>query len=259
MDHLSVSQINLYLLCGLKYKFQYIDNLPRPFRSSALVMGSAFHSTLAYYHQQKKDGNDVSHETLYRIFDSDWYAQTIDTEIRYKEREQELTLKSQGKEFLNLYTLDFKGEVEAYEVPFRIPIILSSNGTQHTIPFEGFIDLVETHDTLVEFKTSGQTMSAHDVHTHLQLTAYSYVYQTLHRKLPQKIKLINFVKGRKPKMVTFETKREQQDFEAFLYVVRKVVEGIQSEVFIPHQGYWCKDCEYASHCPLGANLKRIAS
>ena len=59
-------------------------------------------------------------------------------------------------------------------------------------------------------------------------------------------------------MVTFETKREQQDFEAFLNVVRKVAEGIQSEVFIPHQGYGCKDCEYASHCPLGANLQRVA-
>ena len=40
-DHLSVSQINVYLACPLKYRFQYVDEIPRAFTSSALVFGIA--------------------------------------------------------------------------------------------------------------------------------------------------------------------------------------------------------------------------
>jgi len=30
-DHISVSQINLFLMCPLKYRFSYIDGLPKLF------------------------------------------------------------------------------------------------------------------------------------------------------------------------------------------------------------------------------------
>ena len=56
MDHLSSSQINLYLLCSLKYKFIYLDKLPKPFKSSGLMFGSAMHSALSWVHKEKING-----------------------------------------------------------------------------------------------------------------------------------------------------------------------------------------------------------
>src|SRR5260221_9916582 len=103
MDHLSSSQINLYLLCGLKYRFQYLDKLPKPFRSSALAFGSALHSALAWLHGEWKKGESPPLGRLFKIFDADWDSQRVETNIRYKDGEEELKIALQGKEMLMMY------------------------------------------------------------------------------------------------------------------------------------------------------------
>ena len=60
MEYLSSSRINLYLNCSLKYKFNYVDKLPKPFKSSALVFGSAIHSAISWLHKQEMNGNGVT-------------------------------------------------------------------------------------------------------------------------------------------------------------------------------------------------------
>ena len=53
MDHLSASQMNLYFQCSLKYKFQYLDKLPKPFKASGLVFGSAIHLAISWVHKNQ--------------------------------------------------------------------------------------------------------------------------------------------------------------------------------------------------------------
>jgi len=250
MDHLSSSQINVYMLCGLKYRFQYIDNLPKLFRSSALVFGSAFHSALSWLFKKEIFGQEVSLEKLYKIFDADWYSQTIDTEIRYKDGETELTLIHLGKEFLGMFFSEPRNKLKGSEVPFSIPFVDPVTGEDLGIKLEGFFDLIEADNTIVEFKTSAQTMAQSDIEYHLQLSAYAYAFRILNGKPAKGFRIVNFVKARKPKMVTFETTRNQKDLEGFFYLAKQVLHGIRSSVFYPHAGYWCKDCEYAFLCPL---------
>ena len=49
-EAISVSQINLYRTCSLKYRFQYIDQLPRLVRAAGLVFGSAVHKALEWFY-----------------------------------------------------------------------------------------------------------------------------------------------------------------------------------------------------------------
>lgn len=258
MDHLSTSQINVYLLCGLKYKYQYIDKRPKPFKSSALAFGSALHSTLAWFHEKRLNGKDVTLEKLSTIFDADWYSQKLETEIRFKEREQDMSLVATAKEFLRLYFENNHINVKAYELFFRVPLVNHVTGEDLGIVFEGYMDLVEEEDTIVEFKTSAQRMNENDVHHHLQLTAYSYAYQMLYRKLPKSLKIVNFIKGKNPRMSTIPTTRTAHQFKGFLYLASSVLKGIQSGIFIPHRGYWCNDCEYADICPLQKYARNAA-
>lgn len=248
VEYLSSSQINLYLLCSLKYKFQYIDKLPRPFRSSALVFGSAIHSAISWLHKEQMNGNTATLENLHRIFSADWYVQKSDLEVRFKYGEVETNLLVMAKEILGLYFQNPIKEVKGSEVPFSVPLIDPANGKELGINLDGFIDLIETDDTIVEFKTSAQTMYAGDVHQHLQLTAYSYAYEMLNHRPPKKLKIIDFVKNKKPKMLTFETTRDKADHKRFFQIARRVLDGIQHEVFIPKQTFMCKDCEYAGPC-----------
>lgn len=250
MDHLSSSQITLYQQCGLKYKYQYIDLLPKPFRPSALVFGSVVHSALQYLHDERIRGKKVSLDTLYRIFDADWYSQKLSTEIRFKENEQEITLIHLGKEFLGMYYKEVPRPIKGSEIPFTVPFYHPDTGEDLGVTLQGFLDLVEEDDTIVEYKTSATTLSAHDLDTRHQFTAYAYAYEILHHKPPKAIKVVNFVKGKKPKMVISETKRSRSDYKGFLFMAMQVLNGIKAEQFLPRMGFWCKECEYANICPL---------
>jgi len=95
--------MNLFLQCSLKYKFRYIDKIPSLFKSSGLALGSAVHTALSWFHKEKMNGRKVALEDFLRIFDADWYSQKVDTHIRYKDGEEEMTLVVVAKELLALY------------------------------------------------------------------------------------------------------------------------------------------------------------
>ena len=248
MEYLSSSRINLYLNCSLKYKFHYIDKLPKPFKSSALIFGSAIHSAISWLHKERMNGNEVTLERFIRIFDADWYVQKDDSNIRFKDGEMEMMLLVVAKEILGLYFQNPIKEVKGSEVPFSIPMIDPSSGKELGINLDGFFDLIEDGDAIVEFKTSAQTMHQDDVDDHLQLTAYSYAYEKLYHKPPKVLKIINFTKHKKPKMLVFETWRDEADHKRFFSLASQVLEGIKHQVFFPRQSFMCKDCEYAEPC-----------
>jgi len=106
IKHLSKSQIFLYSECSLKYKFQYVDGFPKPFKASALAFGSAVHAALEWLHKKKLRGEEVSYERLVKIFEADWYSQKIDTDLHFKNGDTWEILKLKGKELLSLYFND---------------------------------------------------------------------------------------------------------------------------------------------------------
>ena len=238
------------MLCGLKYKFQYIDELPKVFKSSALIFGSAFHSSLSWLFKEELRGNRVTLEMLYKVFDSDWYAQKIGNNIQYKPGETEPALMNLGKEFLRLFYAEPRRPIRGSEIPFTVPLLDQTTGEDLGVTLDGFFDLIEVDGTIVDFKTSAQTMTQGDIDYQIQLSAYGFAFQLLHGVQAKGYKIVNFVKSRKPKMITFDTKRSQKDFEGFFYLAKEVLKGIKASVFYPHPGYWCRDCEYAFICPI---------
>jgi len=247
-DHLSVSQINLYLLCSLKYRFQYLDELPKPFRSAALCFGSAIHAALAWYHNQEVSGNGVTLEKLCKIFEADWYAQQLEAKVLFDSAETRTGLSILAREILGLYFAQPQKKIQGSEVAFTIPLVHPTTGEKLPLNLEGFIDLISGEDTVVEFKTSGQALNARDAENHLQLTAYSYAYQAIHHRPAKRLRLVDFVKARKPKMIVLDTKRTTEDHARFFHLAKTVLSGIRNCIFFPRTGFWCRDCEYAPQC-----------
>ena len=248
IEYLSSSQMNLFLQCSLKYKFRYIDKIPTLFKSSGLALGSAVHTALSWFHKERMNGRKVVLEDFLRIFDTDWYCQKDDTHIRYKAGEQEMNLVVVAKELLALYFQQKHNGIKGAEVPFSVPLIDPSNGKELGLNLDGFMDLIEDDDTIVEFKTSNQAMNQKDLNENLQLTAYSYAYQFLHQKPPKLIKVVDLVKTKKPKIIILKTKREKKDYQRFFALAIQILRGIQYRLFFPRQSFMCKDCEYAVQC-----------
>jgi len=248
IDHLSSSQINLYLRCSLKYKFQYIDKIPKPFQSSGLAFGTVIHASLQWLHNKRMKGEDINLTTLYRIFEADWYALTLGTEIHYKDNENERGLLLMGREMLGLYFHSRGNGLKGAEVPFSIPFVNTDNGECLDIPLEGIFDLIEEDDVIVEFKTCAKTINPKDPNYYIQLTAYSYAYQMLYQKPAKSLKIIAFVKTKKPKVIPSMATRDKKDHQRFFYLAKEVIKGIRSHIFFPQPSFWCNDCEYEEPC-----------
>ena len=248
IEHLSASQINLYIQCSLKYKYQYIDQIPRPFKSSGLAFGSVLHSALDFFHKQKIRGNGPTLDKLIKIFEIDWFSQKVENEIRYKNGETEAELLLQGKQILTKYFHSYEGRPIASETPFSLPLIEPVTGEIWGPTLNGIIDLIEVEDAVVEFKATARTMDEQSVEDSVQLTCYAYAYHMLFQKEPKVLKTLNFTKTKNPKIVPLETKRDVQDFKRLFYLSQEVLRGIDSGVFIPESSFMCKDCEYWEPC-----------
>ena len=113
---------------------------------------------------------------------------------------------------------------------------------------EGMMDLIEQDHVLVEFKTSARTMDSRGLHDSLQLTCYSYAYEMLYRRPPSLLKLVDFVKTKRPKIVSLQTEAKKLDYQRFFYLANSILKGIKSNIFFPRKSFMCKDCEYAVPC-----------
>lgn len=238
IDHLSASQISLYLNCPLKYRFQYIDQLPKPFKPSGLAFGSVIHSALEWFHKEK----------LLKVFEVDWFSQGVETDIRYKNGETDSGLRMTGRELLTQYFHWDQGKPVRAEVPFSLPLVEPVTGEVLDLRLEGIIDLIETDHVVVEFKTSARTMSSQELEDNLQLTCYAYAYEMLFQSRPQTLKVVNLVKAKAPKIALLETKRGLNDYQRFFHLAREVQRGVESGIFFPRASFMCKDCEYAGPC-----------
>lgn len=248
--HISISQINLYLRCSLKYRFQYLDKMPKVFKPSALAFGSAIHSSIEWLHKEKMQGKERTLEEVLSTFEVDWFSQTIETDIHYKERENEETLKETGQKILALYYQYERsnGKTTASECPFEVPIVNLRTGEVLDLSLQGFIDLIENGETIVEIKTSAHAMDLDTLNNHLQLTTYAYAFSQLFNQEPKELKVINLIKAKTPKIQVLTTKRNPQDYERFFYTAEEVISGIKAGVFIPNPSFICKECEYAEEC-----------
>jgi len=64
----------------------------------------------------------------------------------------------------------------------------------------------------------------------------------------EQVRIVDFVKNKKPKFITLETKRSKEDYVRFFHLAGQVLKGIRQEVFFPRQSFMCKDCEYEENC-----------
>lgn len=87
-----------------------------------------------------------------------------------------------------------------------------------------------------------------DVEQSLQLTIYSYAFEKLYQWPPKSLKVIGFVKTKKPKLMVIETQRDIASYQRLYRIAFQVLKGINLQIFFPRTGFWCKDCEYGENC-----------
>ncbi len=244
---ISVSQVNAYLACPLKYRFQYVDKIPRPWRVAAMAFGSSVHAAVEWFHRERLAGRSPELTEILKIFDADWYAQTIEPLV-FSERESKDFLAEKGRAILQLY-VESANDVRpvAVEQPFELDLADPETGEVWDIRFRGIIDLVEEDETLVDLKTAGRTLESGGLERHLQLSTYALAYFLVHGSIP-KLRLDMLLKMTKPRLERHPTTRSVADLSWTAQLIREVALAIQTEHFFPNPSWRCSECEYFAHC-----------
>jgi putative RecB family exonuclease len=248
-ESISVSQINLYRTCSLKYRFQYIDELPRVGRPAAVVFGRAVHQALEWLHNARKAGDGPGLVDLLRIFEADWYAQAAEEELHFPEGTSAEHFLVKGRELLSAYYHAPAKPVQEAEFFFQVPLANPVTGEVLDVPLRGVIDLIEADGTIVEFKTALKRAAPADLPDDVQLTAYSYGYELLFGRPPTTLRRVTLLRTRTPAIDTQGTGRGPRDYERLFHLGKAVRQGIHAGVFLPNRGCWlCRDCEYDRDC-----------
>jgi len=248
MDYISISRIKTYLNCPRKYKLRYIDRLPKPFKPVGLALGSAIHTAAEWFNRKLCDGEKPDFHELLKIFRTDWFNLTLDN-IKLDNKESKDDILAKGEKLLNLFyerqMRDVK--IEEVEVPFQVALIDRDAGEILPVPLRGIFDWIESDDTLVEMKTSGRIFDTDSSDNRLQLTAYDYAYRELFNRRP-KIKILNLIKTKEPKLVEKEIILDEQDTRNLIGTAKLFLAGVQNKLFYPNKSFMCKNCEYAHIC-----------
>ena len=244
---ISVSQVNCYLACPLKYRFQYVDKIPRPWRVAAMAFGSSVHAAIEWFHQERLDGRTPELTNVLEVFEADWYAQNVQPLV-FSERESKDSLADKARAMLQLYVESANGvKAIAVEQPFELELADPDTGEVLDVRLRGIIDLVEEGETLVDLKTAGRTLESGGLERHLQLSTYALAYCLLHGRIP-KLRLDMLLKTTKPRLERHETTRSMDDLVWTARLIREVSLAIETEHFFPNPSWRCTECEYFAHC-----------
>ncbi len=245
--HLSYSQINTYLMCPLKYKFQYIDLIRPAFTSSALVFGSAIHEAVGAFYQSVMEGDCLTVSQAHDVYRQIWESQNEEHEIRFFNGDSGESLSKKAQSMLSVFVEQFEPSVQiiGVEEPFSVEI----EGTPSLV---GWIDSLELAPdgtvTIVDLKTASKRYSEQNVRSNLQLTCYSLGAQSLGFNGDTRYRLDVLLKTQKPELVKYETCRSDTDRVRIVKIIKTVWEGISKQIFFPKEDWQCGQCAYGEVC-----------
>ena len=244
---ISVSQVSTYLGCSLKYRFQYVDKIPRPWRVAAMAFGTSVHAAVEWFHRERLAGRSVEMTEVLKVFDADWYAQNVEPLV-FSERESKDSLAEKGRAMLQLYVESTNGiKPVAVEQFFELDLVDPETGEVLDVRLRGGVDLVEEGDTLIDLKTAGRTLEQGGLERHLQLSTYALAFLLQHGVIP-KLRLDMLLKTAKPRLERHETTRSIEDLVWTARLIREVSLAIETEHFFPNPSWRCTECEYFAHC-----------
>ncbi len=244
---ISVSQVQAYLACPLKYRFQYVDRIPRAWRPAALAFGTSVHAAVEWFHRERLEGREPKLEAVLQVFDADWYAQNVEPLV-FSEKESKDSLAGKARAMLDVYVSSTNGVMPvAVEQFFELDLADPETGELFDLRLRGVIDLIEEGDVLVDLKTAGRTLESGGLERHLQLSTYALAYLLEHRSIPQ-LRLDMLLKTARPRLERHETTRSREDLAWTAQLIKEVAGAIGTEHFFPNPSWRCSECEYFAHC-----------
>jgi putative RecB family exonuclease len=266
--HVSYSQITQYMICPLKFQFQYVQGVSPEFIGAALPFGSAIHHTIALlYKQLQATDKAPSKSEVQEVFADrwEWQQKNEQIEVKFKAgKESWDSLKDMGAKMLAAY-YDYAdsmsmlvGEnVVCVEQGLRGDLVKNTD----SMSFVGVIDLILRDPSnpnlfhIIDHKTAARRYDENKVAKDMQLTAYKWLVEKSgylgddsdEYELSLRWDVILKLK-KEPVVERYTTTRGETDVRRFLRTTRVILRAIENAVFFPQPSWACADCGFKFLC-----------
>ena len=252
--HVSVSQVNTYLMCPEKYKHSYVVGTPPSHRPAALGFGSAIHHALAvHYGFLKAHGKKPSPGRIQAAFSDRWEVELRDSlPILYKNGEDAGKVKDLGVSMLKRFCENgfVPEKVVAVEQPFSVEIHDPETGVVLEEALVGAIDLLCEHKgqvIITEHKTAARKFASDRLMHDLQPTAYQFAARELGIRNPG-LAFQVLLKTRSPQVEFTTVTRSQDQEKEMLSTYTQVLKAVAQGIFWKNRGWMCGDCQFKYRC-----------
>lgn len=240
LDHVSHSQITMWLRCPRSWEFRYVKGLKTP-PSGALILGHSYHKALEVNYSQKVEtGEDLSLTHVLDAFSDAWSDRMVkESEILWEGRRPG-AMKDQGIDIVNRYHTEVAPTIQPVVVEGWYEKIIS--GTK----FVGSVDLVDDQDERIDHKTAAQAYNQGDVDKDLQASAHAFALAR-----PGVHAFHVAVKTKIPRIQIIKTTRTTDDILWWLDLARAVITSMKTGIAPPNPiGWHCSPrfCGYYSMC-----------
>ena len=254
MNHISFTQLSMYLRCGEQYRRRYIEGEKIP-PGIALIEGISIHKgaeeqnrfKLATHEDRPK--KEVL-EIVSSAFDDNLKSGVwLTTEEKQRKSQVLGEAKDETIGLAGLYCDEVAPPIipDKIELPFNIPL------DSIALDLVGRVDLVDSQGTLRDLKTASRKKPQNEIDLTDQLTIYALGYEYLFGNPPPHIALDVLVKTKQPKYQEAQTSRTHDDIDIFFRRMQAILEGIKKGIFIPADPtHWCcseRFCGYWWTCP----------
>ena len=245
MEHISVTQIKMFLRCPLQYRFRYLDGIKIP-PVGAMILGRSIHKSIEINYKQKKDSRqDLNVDKVVEIYSSSFDRAQKEEKINWN-GETPGQVKDLGIGLVKVYQQETAPKIQpiAVEEEFN----LEFENVPYTL--KGYLDLVDQNKVLRETKTSKRSYPTNSAMADIQLTAYNLAYRYLKGEDPTSLCFDVMVKNKQPKVQTIESPaRTEAELKRFLRLLGSVAQAIKNGTFYPCENpQVCGWCGYNGLC-----------
>ena len=248
--HWSYSALNTYLMCSLKYAFQYVYKAEQERTSASLPFGRVFHIAATSHARNVMLGKRMTLPELHEVF-AEWFKLECAacTNLTFKNGESINSLTEQARFMLDALLarwIDWDNIVSvAHAFKVNVPGLDK--------PLVGEYDLLIKEgdgSTIVDWKTSVSRWSEGKADKDFQATAFSYAYlmESDHETIPA-FRFDVVTKTKNPSCENHYTQRTKDDLQRFVRIATAIEQAVKLGVFLPAEtSFGCSDCQFADAC-----------
>jgi len=247
IDHLSASQLNMFLRCPMQYRFRYIEGLRRP-PLGKWIQGGAVHEALAHNYEQKIK----SHEDLKCSDVVGFMAAAFEARVKKEgEVDWEETLPGDLLDQGLLVTQKYQKVWAPSVQPIAVELEQRIQFGEGFPDLLGYIDLINDSGLIIDHKVVARRTPQGDANNAVQLSCYGMMRSVATGVEDQELAFDCLVKTKTPKVVRVNTMRKPPDHAFLLKQMGEIYRCIMAGVFVPNTNGWhCspKYCGYYGMC-----------